>query len=163
MIWATDRADWRLGRLKRRAARAKVFNYRTATWNGGARLPTKTQFDGVLIDAPCTGIGTWQRNPHARWTLRPEDLKELCEIQYQLLKHAAAAVKPGGKLIYSVCSLARSETEGVAERFESAGLPFTAMSLTNPLALEPASMKRLTLWPQDLGGNGMFIAVWQRA
>ena len=68
LIWASDRAAWRLQKLKRRTARAKVFNYRAALWDGGAKLPTKTKFDGVLVDAPCSGVGTWQRNPHARWT-----------------------------------------------------------------------------------------------
>ncbi|HEU0010818.1 MAG TPA: RsmB/NOP family class I SAM-dependent RNA methyltransferase, partial [Verrucomicrobiae bacterium] len=67
LIWATDRAEWRLKRLKRRAARAQVFNYRAALWDGGPALPTCTLFDGVLLDAPCTGLGTWHRNPHARW------------------------------------------------------------------------------------------------
>jgi 16S rRNA (cytosine967-C5)-methyltransferase len=68
LIWASDRAVWRLSNLKRRAARAGVFNYRAVVWDGGPRPPTKTEFDGVLVDAPCSGIGTWQRNPHARWT-----------------------------------------------------------------------------------------------
>jgi 16S rRNA (cytosine967-C5)-methyltransferase len=68
LIWASDRAEWRLQTLKRRTARAKAFNYRAAPWDGGAKLPTKTKFDGILVDAPCSGLGTWQRNPHARWT-----------------------------------------------------------------------------------------------
>src|SRR5205823_5977071 len=60
LIWASDRAAWRLQKLKRRTARAKVFNYRAALWDGGAKLPTKTKFDGVLVDAPCSGLGTWR-------------------------------------------------------------------------------------------------------
>ncbi|MGC8000561.1 hypothetical protein ACP3XN_24520, partial [Salmonella enterica] len=77
LIWASDRAAWRLQKLKRRTARAKVFNYRVAMWDGGVKLPTKTKFDGVLVDAPCSGLGTWQRNPHARWTTTPGDVAEL--------------------------------------------------------------------------------------
>jgi 16S rRNA (cytosine967-C5)-methyltransferase len=99
LIWASDRAGWRLAMLKRRAARAGVFNYRTVTWDGGPRPPTKTEFDGVLVDAPCSGIGTWQRNPHARWTTTVQDVKELGEVQEQLLVHAAAGVEPGGRLV----------------------------------------------------------------
>ncbi len=53
LIWVSDRAEWRLKHLKRRAARAKTFNYRAALWNGGTKLPTKTKFHGVLLDAPC--------------------------------------------------------------------------------------------------------------
>jgi 16S rRNA (cytosine967-C5)-methyltransferase len=160
LIWATDRAEWRLRRLKRRAARAKVFNYRTALWECAAKLPTKTKFDGVLVDAPCSGIGTWQRNPHARWTLTAQDLKALHELQTRLLAHSAKAVKPGGKLVYSVCSLARSETDAVLKDFDSAGLPFTPVMLTNPLAPETPPAARLVLPPQQFGGNGMFIAAW---
>ena len=85
MLWASDRAEWRLTKLKRRAGRAKVFNYRSAFWDGGTKLPTKTKFDGVLVDAPCSGIGTWQRNPQARWTTTPNDVLELSEIQKKLL------------------------------------------------------------------------------
>ena len=162
LIWATDRADWRLRRLKRRAARAKVFNYRTAIWEGAAKLPTKGKFDGVLVDAPCSGTGTWQRNPHARWTLTPADLKELSALQNQLLARATMAVKPAGKLIYSVCSLAWSETEAVVERFNSSGLPFTPVALLNPLKPQIPPTTKLILQPQDFGGNGMFIAAWTR-
>jgi 16S rRNA (cytosine967-C5)-methyltransferase len=162
LIWATDRAEWRLRRLKIRAARAKVFNYRTAVWDGGTKLPTKTKFDGVLLDAPCSGTGTWQRNPHARWTLTSGDMTELYGLQAQLLARSAMGVNPGGKLIYSVCSLARSETDAVVENFEAAGLPFKPVPLINPLVPETTPTSRLVLWPQQFGGNGMFIAAWVR-
>src|SRR6185436_472482 len=98
---------------------AKVFNYRAALWDGGERPPTKTKFDGVLVDAPCSGIGTWQRNPHARWTTSANDVRELAEIQCTLLMNVADSVKPGGKLIYSVCTMSRDETVRAAEFFQS--------------------------------------------
>jgi 16S rRNA (cytosine967-C5)-methyltransferase len=96
LIWASDRAQWRLAKLKQlkqRAARAKMFNYRAALWDGGDHLPTRTLFDGVLVDAPCSGVGTWHRNPHARWTTTANDVLELAEIQKRLLAEAARAVK----------------------------------------------------------------------
>ena len=68
VIWASDRSERRIARLQTRTARAEVFNYRVASWDGSENLPTKILFDGVLVDAPCSGVGTWQRNPHARWT-----------------------------------------------------------------------------------------------
>jgi 16S rRNA (cytosine967-C5)-methyltransferase len=162
LIWASDRAAWRLLRLKRRAARAKVFNYRAVPWNGGSKLPTKTKFDGVLVDAPCSGIGTWQRNPHARWTTTPQDVQELAELQRQLLTHAAATVKPEGKLIYAVCSLTRAETEAVADFCEAQCPNFKPLPLKNPLASSFTPAPRTCLWPQQFGGNGMFIAAWSR-
>jgi len=162
LIWASDRAEWRLRRLKRRTARARVFNYRAALWDGGPKLPTKGKFDGVLIDAPCSGTGTWQRNPHARWTLLPSDVKELKKVQLKLLTHAANAVKPGGKIIYSVCSLARSESSDVVEEFENLKLGFTPVQVRNPLADSASAVGTISLWPQDYEGNGMFIAAWIR-
>jgi 16S rRNA (cytosine967-C5)-methyltransferase len=166
LIWASDRAEWRLKKLKRRTARAKVFNYRAARWDGGAKLPTKTKFDGVLVDAPCSGVGTWQRNPHARWTTTLQDVNELAELQKKLLAHVAPNVKPGGKLIYSVCTLTRSETAEVAAVFNQSQPGFEPMILSLPLPGESHSLltptATMTIWPQDLGGNGMFMAAWRR-
>jgi len=164
LIWSSDRAEWRLKNLKRRAARAQVFNFRTATWDGGSKLPTKTKFDGILVDAPCSGVGTWQRNPHARWTATLQDVRELAALQRQLLAHAAPALKPGGKLIYSVCTLTRAETQAVVADFTARfGTEFEPTNLAGVSAhpsLAPAPV--VTIWPQDLGGNGMFIAGWRR-
>lgn len=164
LIWASDRAEWRLKHLKRRAARAGVFNYRAAVWEGGARLPTKTKFDGVLVDAPCSGIGTWQRNPHARWTTTPKDVAELAAIQKRLLAHAALSVKPGGTLVYSVCTLTRAETADVVEAFAGSQPEFGphVMGRSSPGSKPFLPAACITIWPQDLGGNGMFVAAWQR-
>ena len=164
LLWASDRAEWRLKQLKRRAGRAQVFNYRSGFWDGGAKLPTRTKFDGVLVDAPCSGIGTWQRNPQARWTTTPDDVRELSEIQRRLLANAAPSVKPVGKLIFSVCTLSRAETTEVVEHFNANRPDF------EPLVFPeiPGSQKFFTsaavkiIWPQDLDGNGMFIAGWRR-
>jgi 16S rRNA (cytosine967-C5)-methyltransferase len=160
LIWGSDRAEWRLRRLKRRAARAHVFNYRTTLWDGGEKLPTKTKFDGVLVDAPCSGTGTWQRNPDARWTLTAEDLKELKELQLRLLCNSARALKPGGKLVYSVCSVTRSETVEVAELLGKTCANFERVHLKNPLKVDAPSAKAIQLLPQEVKGNGMFVAAW---
>jgi 16S rRNA (cytosine967-C5)-methyltransferase len=120
LVWATDRSVRRLTLLQRRTARAQVFNYRSAAWDGSAQLPTKTKFDGILVDAPCSGVGTWQRNPHARWTTMPADVRELAVIQRTLLEHVAPALKPGGRLLYAVCTLTRSETTDIVEAFTAA-------------------------------------------
>ncbi len=161
LIWASDRADWRLKRLKQRTARAKVFNYRAAAWDGGKKLPTKTKFDGVLVDAPCSGIGTWHRNPQARWTSSEKDVFELSEIQRNLLLHAADAVKPGGKLIYSVCTVSHKEATGVADFFQSERKDFQPLEMRNPFKPNE-SAPQLWFWPQNNGGNGMFVAAWKR-
>ena len=164
LIWASDRAEWRLKNLKRRAARGKVFNFRSEPWDGGAKLPTKTKFDGILVDAPCSGVGTWQRNPHARWTTTLQDVEELGAVQLQLLNHVAGSLKPGGKLIYSVCTLTRAETAAVVESFSAAHPELQPLVLPEVLPGVRAftSAATRTIWPQDCGGNGMFIAGWRR-
>jgi 16S rRNA (cytosine967-C5)-methyltransferase len=164
LLWASDRAEWRLQKLKRRTGRAKVFNYRSVFWDGGKKLPTKTKFDGVLVDAPCSGVGTWQRNPQARWTTTMNDVSELTAIQKNLMANVAQSVKPGGKLIFSVCTLTRAETTEVLDAFNASQPDF------EPLIFPEIKLKErtvsgassLTLWPQDLDGNGMFIAGWRR-
>lgn len=161
LIWASDRAAWRLQKLKRRTSRAGVFNYRAVAWDGGAKLPTKTKFDGVLVDAPCSGVGTWQRNPHARWMTTMRDVTELAEVQRRLLEHVAGSLKPGGRLIYSVCTLTRSETNEVAEAFTEAHPEFEPIPLENKIS-RAVNAATLTIWPQDFGGNGMFIAAWRK-
>ena len=162
LIWASDRAEWRLKKLKRRTARAKVFNYRAVLWNGGTKLPTKTKFDGILVDAPCSGVGTWQRNPQGRWTTELRDVKELAAVQKQLLANAAAGLKPGGKLIYSVCTLTRSETTEVAEAITQQFPELKPLPLRNPFQPDESEKKSLWLWPQATEGNGMFICGWRK-
>jgi 16S rRNA (cytosine967-C5)-methyltransferase len=165
-VFASDKAEWRLAKLRQRAARAGVQNYQTAVWAGTAPLPFNVKFDGILVDAPCSGVGTWQRNPHARWTCRPQDVHELAQLQLQLLTHAAAALKPGGRLFYAVCTLTRAETSGVVRAFATACPEFEPLVLP-PLRTDAAKLAiqgqpSLTLWPQELGGNGMFVAAWRR-
>jgi 16S rRNA (cytosine967-C5)-methyltransferase len=167
LIWASDRAHWRLNNLKRRAARGGVFNYRAAFWDGGPKLPTKTKFDGVLVDAPCSGVGTWQRNPHARWTTTPHDVAELAEVQKQLLQHASGAVKPGGRLIYAVCTLTRSETTDVVSQFNVAQgetfLPeMVKLGVRDLGEIAGVAVGPRELLPEEFGGNGMFVSVWRR-
>ena len=165
-VFASDKAEWRLAKLKQRAARAAVQNYQSAVWEGGEELPFALKFDGILVDAPCSGVGTWQRNPHARWTTMANDVRELAELQLRILTNAARATKPGGKLVFAVCTLTRAETTAVAGLFSSAHPDFEPMEL--PVLREEAAklgvkgQPTLTIWPQELGGNGMFVAAWTR-
>ncbi len=122
-VTATDLKTFKLDELKRRAKRAEIQNIRTFAWNGEAplRLPAEIKkqqgFDRVLIDAPCTSAGTWRRNPDARWRFNTEDTQQLCQLQQQLLTHAADSVRPGGELVYATCSWQLSENELQVERF----------------------------------------------
>jgi 16S rRNA (cytosine967-C5)-methyltransferase len=157
LLWATDRSARRLALLRKRAGRAGMFNYRAAEWTGTGPAPFRTKCDGVLVDAPCSGVGTWQRNPHARWTTSYADVQELAAVQASLLRWAAASVKPGGRLVYAVCTLTRSETTGVVDSFGAGHPDFEPL----PLPISRGA-SQLTLLPQDLDANGMFIAAWKR-
>ncbi|MCF7689192.1 MAG: RsmB/NOP family class I SAM-dependent RNA methyltransferase [Cephaloticoccus sp.] len=158
LIWVTDRSEKRLQTFKKRSTRAKLYNHRSALWDGTDRLPTKAKFDGILVDAPCSGVGTWQRNPHARWTTTIDDVRELAVTQLNLLNHVAGSLKPGGRLIYAVCTLTRTETAGVAEAFSAAHPELTPA----PIAALGSAMPSTMLWPHELNANGMYIAMWQR-
>jgi 16S rRNA (cytosine967-C5)-methyltransferase len=165
-VFASDKAGWRLAKLRQRAARAQVQNYQSAVWDGGADLPFAMKFDGVLVDAPCSGIGTWQRNPHARWTTTASDVCELAALQLRILTHAGTALKPGGKLIYAVCTLTRRETSDVVNAFSKAAPEFEPLLLP-PLRVEAVKLglkgqPAQFIWPQEFGGNGMFVATWRR-
>jgi 16S rRNA (cytosine967-C5)-methyltransferase len=139
-----------------------VFNYRLAAWDGSTKLPTKTKFDGVLIDAPCSGVGTCQRNPHARWTTTLEDVRELAAVQQRLILNAAAAVKPGGRLIYSVCTLTRAEADAVADSCSQQLSGFAPTPLPALPSAPPGALGRISIWPQTFRGNGMFVVAWNR-
>ena len=112
----------------------------------------------ILVDAPCSGVGTWQRNPHARWTTTPQDVRELAAVQRQLLDHVAGSLMPSGRLIYAVCTLTRAETTALAEAFSAAHPELAPF----PLTALGSALSALTLWPQDLNANGMFIAAWRK-
>lgn len=163
LIWASDRSEWRLRRLRQRTARAQVFNYRAVAWDGVAKVPTKTRFDGILVDAPCSGVGTWQRNPQARWTTSLKDVTELSDVQVQLLKHVAPSLKPGGVLVYAVCTLTRSETERVVAQVAETIPSLVPFAFEQKLPGARIAANTVWLWPQEFGGNGMFIARWKKA
>jgi 16S rRNA (cytosine967-C5)-methyltransferase len=154
LIWASDRSVRRLRHLKQRLARADAFNTRIENWDGSAHLPTKTKFDGILLDAPCSGVGTWRRNPHARWTTTPTDVAELAEIQLNLLNNVAGSLKPGGRLIYAVCTVTRSETTAVADAFTAAHPELEPLAL---LGRGPQTLLPLA----EFNANAMFLAGWK--
>jgi 16S rRNA (cytosine967-C5)-methyltransferase len=116
----------------------------------GARADPPGGFDGVLVDAPCSGTGTWRRSPHLRWVTTPGAVRSAAERQLLLLRENAPRVRPGGVLAYATCSLCRTENESVAEAF-----------LGGAAGFEPA-LAAGRLMPQDHDGDGFFIAPFRR-
>lgn len=118
-VYATDIRAYKLEDLKRRAARAAFPNIRCAEWDGTQPPVSNKQFDGVLVDAPCSSSGRWRRNPDGRWTTPPERVEELAGIQAKILETASAGVRKGGVLVYATCSLFEREDEQIVREFLS--------------------------------------------
>ncbi|WP_416897479.1 MAG: RsmB/NOP family class I SAM-dependent RNA methyltransferase [Minwuia sp.] len=118
-ILASDIDGRRLKRLQERAARAGIGILRTEAFDAAAPLPDGLAgtMDRVLIDAPCSGTGTWRRQPEARWRLTEDRLRELNAVQTALLDRASELLRPGGRLLYVTCSFLRSENETVITDF----------------------------------------------
>ncbi len=116
-VYASDVRSYKLTDLRERAGRAQLANIRYWTWDGeglpalGKELEKRKGFDAVLIDAPCSGAGTWRRNPDAKLRVSETSLQELTAIQDKILKTVSAAVREGGSLVYATCSWLRVENE----------------------------------------------------
>ena len=152
----TDRA--RLRQLEPRAVRAGA-TIETRLLDPGKEAPALNDLRGrcnlVLVDAPCSGTGTWRRNPEARWRLTPDRLARFVAEQGRLLTLAATFVKPGGRLIYVVCSLLPDEGEGVIDAFLAQTTDFNSLSIRNPLGGAPVS--KVVLTPVLQGCDGFFL------
>lgn len=125
-------------------------------------------FDRVLIDAPCTGTGTWRRNPDAKWRLKPDDLIELVRLQADILDSAQRLVKAGGRLIYVTCSLLREENEEQVEKFLETHPGFALVPLSEVWQHAVGSdysfgEPMLRLSPARHGTDGFFVAAMERA
>lgn len=125
------------------------------------------QADAVLVDAPCSGLGTLAHRPDARWQKRAADIADLARIQSELLAAAARAVRPGGTLVYSTCTTEPAENQGVIEAFLAVEPAFALQDLRPwlPEALAGAATACtgcLQLWPHRHGTDGFFIARLQR-
>lgn len=154
----TDRA--RLSRLAPRAERAGALVAETVLLNPGRELESLSAWtgkaDAVLVDAPCSGTGTWRRNPEARWRLDAATLDRLTGLQQHLLEVAVELVRPGGRLIYVTCSLLDEEGAGQAGAFLAAHPGWRAEPLGLPLGTARGPGVRLT--PQLDATDGFFIA-----
>ena len=127
----------------------------------------KASFERVLVDAPCTGCGTWRRNPDAKWRLRPQDLAELATLQAEILASASRLVRPGGRLVYATCSFLPAENEAQVRRFLAAAPDFRLLPIAQVWAecvggRAPCETPTLQLTPASHGTDGFFAAVLER-
>jgi len=119
LVFASDIRQYKLDEVKRRAERADLQRVRTLPWNGETlpALPAEWQNNGgvdvILIDAPCTGTGTWRRSPDSKYRCDAQELKQLHDLQISLFQKVLPALKKGGQLIYATCSWLPEENEDV--------------------------------------------------
>ena len=172
-VVAMDVLETRLDRSAQRLRRAGAHNVERRAIDADSRKWLKRQagaFDRVLVDAPCTGTGTWRRNPDGRWTLRPQDLEELVPKQAAILDAAARLVKPGGGLVYATCSVLPAENERQIEAFLERNTDFEVVPVAaiwrEVLPTEPpadvAQAQFLRLSPLKHGTDGFFAATLAR-
>ncbi|MBA2935818.1 RsmB/NOP family class I SAM-dependent RNA methyltransferase [Sphingomonas sp. CGMCC 1.13654] len=160
VIFACDADRARLSRLAPRAERAGITIVETRLLDGGREIVALGDLLGaadlVVVDAPCSGTGTWRRNPEARWRLTPERLARVVALQARLLDVAARLVEPGGTLVHVVCSLLDEEGAGQVEAFLSRHPGWRTEPVTLPAGSQRGPGLRLT--PSDDGTDGFFVA-----
>src|ERR1700682_1626163 len=140
------------------AAGQRLRSIHAVNMDGRNELPfAERSFDRVLVDAPCTGTGTLQRNPEIRWRISPADIEDLSTRQFRILVSASRMVKEGGRLVYSTCSVEPEENEQVVGKFLEETIEFEPIALSvNPSLLGAPGMARI--WPHKDKADGFFIA-----
>jgi 16S rRNA (cytosine967-C5)-methyltransferase len=171
-LYAMDTSAHRLDALKPRLARSQLSNVHPAAIaherdDRVKRLAGK--IDRVLVDAPCSGLGTLRRNPDLKWRQKPEGIVNLTSTQTAILESASRLLKSGGRLVYATCSMLPQENEEIAEAFSKAHPDFVVLPVTEELtrlkvdhAQNLCNGNFLRLWPHRHGTDGFFAAVWVR-
>ncbi len=167
-ILALDSNGKKLEELRRRARRAGLSNV-VARQVAGLQLPEEARtggWDRVLVDAPCSGLGTLRRNPEARWRLQPKSVEVFPALQLGLMVTYAPMVSVGGRLIYGTCTVLRDENEQVIEKFLAERSDFTVVPLKEIWGKERAEPlgdgNFLRLAPHQHDTDGFFAAVLRR-
>jgi 16S rRNA (cytosine967-C5)-methyltransferase len=166
-ILACDSQTRRLEQVAALAGRLGTTIIRTLVLDASAPLKSLKgeQFDRVLVDAPCSGLGVLRRNPEGKWWKSPDDLKTLSELQGKILAHAADAVASGGLLVYATCSTSASENEEVVDNFLSRNNDYMLedVGVLIPCLATLCSEKGcLRSWPHLHGMDGFFAARLRR-
>jgi 16S rRNA (cytosine967-C5)-methyltransferase len=171
-LYAFDVSGHRLENLKPRLARSGLSNvYATqiAHENDERIKRLRGKIDRVLVDAPCSGLGTLRRNPDLKWRQSPQAVLELQAKQTAILDSAARLLKSGGRLVYATCSLLQAENEDVANAVSAAHPDFVVLPAAEALtaahvdnADQLVQGDFLRLWPHRHATDGFFAAAWQR-
>jgi 16S rRNA (cytosine967-C5)-methyltransferase len=174
-LYAFDTSAHRLDGLKPRLARSGLSNVHPVAiaHERDERIKRLAgKIDRVLVDAPCSGLGTLRRSPDLKWRQTPQTVAAQAALQQAILASAARLLKPGGRLVYATCSLLREENEAVAEAFAATHPDFEADAAVDILAGARVSNagdlcsgeggRFLRLWPHRHHADGFFAAVWRK-
>lgn len=170
-VFAHDADRKRLAPLFERVRRAGCRNVQVVTEDASPLAPLEGRMDLVVVDAPCTGSGTWRRRPDAKWRLTPAQLEARRAEQARILDHASRYVKPGGRLAYVTCSVFAEENGDQASAFLDRAEAFRAVDHealwrarfpNHPLAAGVDRERGITLTPARSGTDGFFFAAFER-
>ncbi|GAC1324755.1 MAG: RsmB/NOP family class I SAM-dependent RNA methyltransferase [Collimonas sp.] len=167
-LYAFDVSEKRLAKLKPRMARSGLSNIHPvliAHENDGKVKRLAGKIDRVLVDAPCSGLGTLRRNPDVKWRQTPEAIAEMNTKQIAILSSAARLVKSGGRLVYGTCSLLDEENEAIAAQFLASHEDFSLVPMKDVLAEQKIALEMddyLKLLPHKHQTDGFFAAVFVR-
>jgi 16S rRNA (cytosine967-C5)-methyltransferase len=162
LVVAGDVYEHRLRTLLETSARQGSQAVRAVAYDAEAGLPfAPGSFDRALVDAPCTGTGTLRRNPEIRWRISASDIAELSARQKRILCNASELVRPGGRLVYSTCSVEAEENEQVVSAFLRERQGFEQIEVQAPASLRCDNGAART-WPHRDGADGFFIAAFSR-
>jgi 16S rRNA (cytosine967-C5)-methyltransferase len=145
-----------------RLRRGGYHNVSTRIWDGRHPPGKPASFDGVVVDAVCSGVGSWRRHPDARWVISADQIPALAAGQLQYLDTASASVRPGGTLVYTALTVTRAETIDVVSAFLTAHPEFSLQPFPHPLD-ETTTQGTLQLWPQIHDADARFVAKMVRA
>jgi 16S rRNA (cytosine967-C5)-methyltransferase len=167
-VHAEERHPGRAQALERTVRRLHAHNVVVDVLDA-AELPSRRpqavgRYASVLVDPPCSGLGTLQSRPDLRWRVTPEDIAELAQVQGRILAAGATCTAPGGKLVYSVCTISAAEGRGVVDRLLDEHPEFSADGLgaEHPEWADPVDPRYLQLLPHRHGTDGFFIARLRR-
>ncbi|RUL55854.1 16S rRNA (cytosine(967)-C(5))-methyltransferase RsmB [Lysinibacillus antri] len=165
-ILATDIHPHKLDLIDENSARLGLNIIETAPVDGrkAAQVLPAESFDAILVDAPCSGLGVMRRKPDIKYTKREEDFESLHKIQLELLDNAVQVLKPGGRLVYSTCTIDREENEGTVKAFLASHPEMELADIENlPTALlNKGQGGMLQVFPQDFGSDGFFVAAFRK-
>ncbi len=168
-VYAYDVSASRIEKLGPRLRRSGLSNVHPQVIDSENDIRIKRlagKADRVLVDAPCSGLGTLRRNPDLKWRMQESDIAELAAKQTRLLAAAARLVKPGGRLVYATCSILTEENEAVADAFAAAHPEFTPVACSDVLAAQRVPLDTgpyFRLSPAVHGTDGFFAAVFERS